>query len=235
MEAADGSTSRTAAPEKIVWVRRWRLESFRIVLSFSALAVATVLTIEPPAGWEVSLFRVINDLPRQAQWVLWPLQQAGMAMAVPVGGVILWFLVRHWRPPVTLVLGGIVLGWAAAKAIKEIVGRARPPALLADVQLGFDVSVGGIGYPSGHAVVAFALAVVLSPYLTRWLRWGLYGLAVVVAFSRVYVGAHMPLDVVGGAAFGVLVGSAVCLVSGIRADRARPEVLHSGAGANRAR
>jgi undecaprenyl-diphosphatase len=71
--------------------------------------------------------------------------------------------------------------------------------------------------------VAFAIVAVLSPYLPRWLRWALYGLAVLVAFARVYMGAHMPLDVVGGAAYGLIVGSVVNLVSGIRAERARPE------------
>jgi undecaprenyl-diphosphatase len=207
------------------WVRRWHLDSLRAAAALVVLVVTTVLVIDPPSEWEVSLFRAANDLPRQGEWALWPLQQAGMALAVPAGAIVLFFIVRHWRPPVTLVAGGIVFGWAGAKVVKEIVGRGRPAELLADVQRGFTVPLSGIGYPSGHAVVVFTLAVVFSPYVPRWLRLSLYGLGVIVAFSRVYVGAHMPLDVIGGAAYGIVIGSVVNLVSGIVAEKAKPEGL----------
>ena len=43
------------------------------------------------------------------------------------------------------------------------------------------------------------------------MTWAFYSLAVVVALCRIYVGAHMPLDVIGGAAYGVVVGSVVNL------------------------
>ncbi len=207
------------------WVRRWRLDSLRAAVALVVLVITTVVVLDPPAAWEVSLFRAANELPRQVEWVLWPFQQAGMALAVPAGAIVLFLIVRHWRPPVTLVAGGLVFGWAGAKAIKEIVGRGRPSQMLADVQLAFDVPTTGIGYPSGHAVVVFTLATVFSPYVSRWLRWTLYALGLVVAFSRVYVGAHLPLDVIGGAAYGIVIGSVVNLVSGVRADRAKPEAL----------
>ena len=212
----------------IDWVRRWRFEGVRIVVALAVLAAAAWATVVPPPAWEVEVFRAINDLTRDIQWLLWPMQQAGVAMAVPIGAVVLYFFVRHWRPPVTLVVGGIVFGWAAAKLIKEFVGRGRPGALLDDVSAGFEGLPDGLGFPSGHAVVAFTLAVVFSPYLPRWARWLFYAFAVAVGFSRIYMGAHLPLDTIGGAAFGVIIGSAINLTSGLRRDRARPEALRLG-------
>lgn len=183
------------------------------------LATATALANDPPPAWEVSLFRAVNDLPRQAEWLLWPVQQAGMILAVPVGAAILWAMVRHRRPPVALLLYGVFLGWGGTKVIKLIVERARPGAILTEVQLGFDSPASGVGFPSGHAAVAVMLAVVLSPYVSLRLRWLLYTIAGLVCFARVYLGAHLPLDVIAGAAYGVIVGSLLLLTTGIPAAR----------------
>ena len=74
-------------------------------------------------------------------------------------------------------------------------------------------------------MVAVTLAVVRSPCMPRWLRWSVYGLAAVVCFSRMYMGAHFPLDGMGGAAFGVVVGSSVKLKSGLWVDKVQREAL----------
>ena len=211
--------------DAIVWIRRWRFESLRILAALIVTVVATILAVEPLPKWEVQLFRAVNDLPRHAEWPMWAMQQAGMLFALPVGAIILWFVVSHWRPHVALIAGGFVFGWTAARIIKAYVDRGRPGALLDNVSFGWRTPIDTFGYPSGHAVVALTLAVVLSPYMPRWLRWTLYALAAVVCFSRMYMGAHLPLDVVGGAAFGVLIGSVVNLMSGLRLDKAQPEAL----------
>lgn len=207
------------------WVRRPRLDGPRVIAAAFVIAVTAALALEPPPGWEVSFFRAFNTLPRYLDSPLWLLQQAGMLMAVPAAAVALRFVVGHWRLPVGLIAGGIILGWAAAKGIKTIVDRGRPGALLDDVMYGLDGAPHGLGFPSGHAVVVFTIAVVSSPYLPRWLRWLVYGLAVVVCVARLFVGAHMPLDVIGGAAFGLIVGSLVNLAVGIDNNNAQPEAI----------
>jgi undecaprenyl-diphosphatase len=60
-------------------------------------------------------------------------------------------------------------------------------------------------FPSGHAATSFACATVLASFEPR-LRVPLYVLAALIALSRTYVGVHFPLDVLAGAAWGLLVG-----------------------------
>jgi undecaprenyl-diphosphatase len=78
-------------------------------------------------------------------------------------------------------------------------------------------------FPSGHAATSFAAATVLSFAFPR-LAPALFLLAAAVGFSRVYVGVHYPLDVLGGAVLGVLVATALrLLVKGLqRSQRATP-------------
>ena len=123
-----------------------------------------------------------------------------------------------------ILLGGVPYSAEAlmAKLLKAVVERPRPGALLDDVVVrGPEVS--GQGFVSGHATVVTVVAVLLLPVLSR--RWRAVALALVllVALARVYVGAHLPLDVVGRAALAVAVAAAVHLVLGrppVRPSRA---------------
>ena len=70
-------------------------------------------------------------------------------------------------------------------------------------------------FPSGHAATSFAGATVLAFFAPR-LRVPLYVLAAGIAFSRVYVGVHWPLDVIAGALLGFLVARALLRLAGDR-------------------
>jgi undecaprenyl-diphosphatase len=60
-------------------------------------------------------------------------------------------------------------------------------------------------FPSGHAAASFACATVLGAAVPRWRFW-LFVLATLIAWSRVYNGVHYPLDVLAGAALGLVIG-----------------------------
>ena len=96
--------------------------------------------------------------------------------------------------------------------VKGVVDRGRPAALLTAVEERELFGADSLGYPSGHAAVAAALTVVVAAHLSvRWLIVAL-ALGAVVLFGRMYVGAHLPLDIIGGAALGTIAGSVVNLV-----------------------
>src|SRR2546430_5866619 len=69
-----------------------------------------------------------------------------------------------------------------------------------------------LGYPSGHAAVAWAITIIVIAYLGRPWQIAAGVLAIIVPFYRMYVAAHLPLDLLGGAALGVTVASLVNLL-----------------------
>jgi len=154
--------------------------------------------------WEAQIFRVVNDAPDVLWPIVWPPMQAGSFVGSIVVSLGALAIARNVRLGAAALISSQVGFWAA-KVIKQIVARGRPQALLSEVQLREEA--GGLGYISGHATVAFALAAALAPSLPR--RWKLVAVAVAVtvAFGRTYAGAHLPLDVVGGAGFGLLLGT----------------------------
>jgi membrane-associated phospholipid phosphatase len=104
-------------------------------------------------------------------------------------------------------------GLAQTKVVKKIVVRGRPSELLDDVRIRGTAALGR-GYVSGHAAVVVLLAVLAWPYLGRRGRIGVLIVGSFVCLARVYVGAHLPLDIVGGASLGLAMAGAVRLILG---------------------
>ncbi|TMR04234.1 phosphatase PAP2 family protein [Actinomadura soli] len=186
-----------------------------------ALFAADGLLLGPEAG----VFRVVNGLPG---WLFRPVEivmQTGALGAVAVTAAAA-LAVRRVRLAVDLALGGS-LAWLLAKLVKDLADRGRPGALLSEVVLR-GAHEDGLGFVSGHAAVSAALATVASAHVRRPVRWVLWAVAIAVPVSRVYVGAHFPLDVVAGTALGWAVGGAVHLVRGTPNHVSSPDQVAAG-------
>lgn len=151
---------------------------------------------------EQRVFHLLNRLPDRLHRPLWPVMQLGSLAAAPAAAGVA--LAAGNRPLATRLLAGGTTAWALAKLVKVVVRRGRPLALLAGVHTRGRAAAGH-GYLSGHAAVATALTVAAWPHLGPGWRATTVGLASAVGLSRVYVGAHLPLDVAGGAALGLVV------------------------------
>jgi undecaprenyl-diphosphatase len=138
-----------------------------------------------------------------------------LAIAVGVSGFS-WSRPWLW----TRVGAAILLAESVSGALKEGIERDRPP--VADPNPDTLVKLPEtFSFPSGHATVAFACATVLAMAVPR-LRWPLYALAALIAFSRVYVGVHFPLDVLAGAVLGVGIAIALRMLAGALRRSAPP-------------
>ena len=89
--------------------------------------------------------------------------------------------------------------------LKRMVARPRPWKTLGVPLRDTIVNPESFAFPSGHAVSAFAAAVILGTWMPRW-RWAWLSLAALIALSRVQLGAHYPLDVVAGGLLGAAIG-----------------------------
>ena len=154
---------------------------------------------------EQKAFRLVNDLPDPLYVAVWPVMQLGALGAAPVTAAVA--LAEGNRPLAGRLLWGGTAAWALAKGVKRVVRRGRPITLLAGVHTRGQEAT-GLGYLSGHAAVSAALAAAAWPHLGPGGRRATLGLASAVGVSRIYVGAHLPLDVAGGAALGLLVDAA---------------------------
>lgn len=169
---------------------------------------------------DFNLFRLINALPDSLARVVWALMQAGSLAAVPVI-VLLALLAGRIFLARNLFVGGMA-AWILNKVVKLLVVRGRPGDILEEVIIRGGVAE-GLGFPSGHVTVATTLATIASPYLGRRLNWLSWALVGVVSLGRIYVGAHFPIDVIGGLALGVMIGALVNLLLGVpHEDHSRP-------------
>ena len=125
---------------------------------------------------------------------------------------------RRWRLLV-VTAAAVALADVTAAALKGLIDVQRPSTRFAEpkplVAAPHDHS-----FPSGHAATSFAAATVLAAAVPRAAAaW--YLLAAAIAFSRVYVGVHYPLDVVAGALLGFGIAKALLRLSaGRRLSRA---------------
>ena len=124
--------------------------------------------------------------------------------------LVLSVLYRRWGVLVVTVIAVAVADWSTT-GLKAIFDRERPSFRYAQpeplVKTAHDAS-----FPSGHAATSFAAATILT-FAFPQLGPALFLLASAVAFSRVYVGVHYPLDVIGGAFLGVLIALLIRVVA----------------------
>lgn len=195
---------------------RTRVHAVRSLLVALVALVVTTLSALPRnvTPVEEQLFDAVNRWPDAIEWPLWTVMQLGAALSVPAIALLAVLGWRRLRPGIDLLVAG-TLAWLCARVMKDLLERGRPAAFLDDVDFRGELGEGsetGLGFPSGHVAVAFALAIVAFPYLSlRW-RATTVVLATIVAVSRLYFGAHFPLDALGGAALGVAIAACVHLV-----------------------
>jgi membrane-associated phospholipid phosphatase len=161
--------------------------------------------------WIFLLFNLRGYHPKWLDRLMWLATQVGNILtAFLLAG--LFFVLNYRRLAVEVILGTLTL-WLLVETIKALTDRARPFLDLEGTRV-----IGwrqiGRSFPSGHTAQTFFLVTLLSHQfqLGMWGTVPLYAVAVLVGFTRMYVGAHYPRDVIGGAVLGSIWGVLATLV-----------------------
>ena len=206
--------------------RRTWLIAFAIAVAIALLAGLVASTGEVP-GWEQSIFHAINDLPDWLEQPMWVFQLAGLLL-VPLLIAVIAAAFKQWWLAIALVIFIPLKLFVEKGIVKQLVERERPGTTICGYDAAtpdaFDTSCGhfrgdvpleGLSFVSGHAIIAWGVAALLWTVLPgRW-RWIPVGIATLNAIARVYLGAHNPLDVVGGGAIGIAIAALLIVAVGM--------------------
>ena len=198
----------------------------RLATGIAALLVTAIAAHRDRVGrYEATVFRAVNGLPGCLYPPAWAVMQLGTLGAAPAAAGAAWL--AGDRELAGRLLAGGTSTWALSKVFKQMVRRPRPAALLPGTHVR-GRGAAGLGYLSGHAGVAVALGAAAFPHLGNTGRALTLSAAPIVGLTRIYVGAHLPLDAAGGAALGFVVEATLalarrpaCRQSALRAVRER--------------
>jgi len=167
---------------------------------------------------DTALFKWINRMADHTGWAHGP-AEGYATYGIGLFAVLLlaaWWDARGTEESPTAVAAvawaGVapLLSFVAVQIIGSAVDRARPTAAIPNMHLLLD-RTDDFSFPSDHstAVAAIAVGLLLAGHHLRhrWYGWVAAGAGVVLGFTRVYVGAHYPGDVVAGFALGGVIAA----------------------------
>lgn len=191
----------------------WRSPWFWVIPALAALAMSLLWA----TGTNKAFFLAINGLGVGSSAALWA-NITTFGDTLVVFSMTLFLVRRNPRLLWVLFLAAI-LGTVVVHGLKEWMLVKRPPAILPAEQINvIGTPHKAVSFPSGHTTAAFTLVALLCLLQIR-LYWkaALVAAAALVGVSRIVVGVHWPMDVLGG----VLIGWSSVLAAAVLAPRIR--------------
>jgi membrane-associated phospholipid phosphatase len=183
------------------------LSAQRGLVVLLSLFVLVTLSLVWTAGQrlDVRIFRLFNTrgYPKWLDRVMWLATQLGNMMTALLAAILL-FILDYRRMAFEIVFGTLLL-WLLVETIKALADRDRPFRLLEKTRVIGWKEIGH-SFPSGHTTqIFFMVTLFIHRFeLGAGVSIALYAVAAMVGFTRIYVGAHYPRDVIAGIVLGSL-------------------------------
>lgn len=191
------------------------------IVGLACVLLGAWLTTADRADASVTVMLWLNDPPPPLNAVL--AVTSPLLRPLPLGILMIvlgaWILVTAGNrvrrlEVVRALVVAVVVSEVISQVLKRVTAEPRPLSSIDGLDPhGYPGDPLGFAYPSAHTAVSVAVVCALWPWLTRTQRVVGVIVATLIAANRLYIGAHWPLDIVGGVAAGVVAGACAWLVA----------------------
>lgn len=177
--------------------------------------------------WDTQLLLFLNSIHSPFFDWLMPIITATKTW-IPLYVLVLYVIIKKekWNALYAILFAVLVIVLAdqiSVKLFKNVFERFRPshePAIRDIIHIVNDYRGGRYGFVSSHAANTFGFATYMALYFSKkWVSLSLFSWALIVSYSRIYLGVHYPGDILGGALLGMLIGSTTFWLMGFSKEK----------------
>ena len=186
-------------------------ELFVLLFFFALVTLSLIWSASQRLDTRIFTLLNMRGYPKWLDRFMWVTTQLGNTLAAFIAALLLYIL-DYRRLAIEIIFGSLTL-WLLVETIKMLSNRERPFIALDNTRI-IGRREKGNSFPSGHtAQIFFLMTLIIHGFkLGMGESLALYSVAALVGFTRIYIGAHYPRDVIAGIVLGSVWGILATLI-----------------------